>query len=141
MKPRTFLAPLIALAAVLTMVLSLSPGSAHAAPATAAAARLPEHNVDYKAGEIRNSGRFYTQGIVRTGLTSQRVWLQVHPRGGTWHVAQRYVLRSGKYFKFRFDGPVGTCYRLKINRGHGYAEWIGRVGCIVRDNNGKQLPR
>jgi hypothetical protein len=101
--------------------------------ATAPAHAKEPHNVRYvQADEIRNTGTFYFKGAVKT-YRGKVVKLQRTRKGSNnWRTIKRdRTNRKGKFY-FRFDGPIGTCYRVVIPRTRNYEQYTSGRGCITR---------
>lgn len=121
-------------AAFTAAMLGLTMAPSQAATGTAdRAAAAPQHQIaNLKAGEIRNSGRFYAKGNAVT-YKGKKIILQRKNKGARkWTVAQkqRTNATTGK-FKFKFRGKCGSKWRLVLKPSGGYAKTNVKLGKII----------
>ena len=96
-----------------------------------AQAKEPHDVENVKAGEVRNTGKFFVKGIART-YRRKVVKLQRARKGSRNYrtIKGDRTNREGRFY-MRFDGPRGTCYRIVVPGTTRYAKYTQRVGCIV----------
>lgn len=103
---------------------------------TTAERALPAHTIRrLRAGEVRNTGRFYVQGKVTTAK-GRYVYLQkANRKAGPYRTVKKdRTRRSDGFFRMTFDGPVGSHWRILV-KGTNWARatkvYIGRIcrGC------------
>lgn len=119
---------LVALILVATMTSGVTTTSANAAPA-----KRPHVVKKLKAGEIRDSGRFFVRGKAVTYKNKVVKLQKSQSRNGRYRPfkGDRASKRTG-VFRITFDGPVGTCYRVFIPSTRRFKAYKQFVGCIVR---------
>ena len=135
---------LVALVAMISaLLLSLTVAPAHAKPTldtsdqatverTSADRALPAHTFRrLRAGEVRNTGRFFVKGKVTTAK-GKIVYLQKSNRkaAGYRTMKKDRARRSDGLFRMGFDGPVGSHWRILV-KGTNWARttkvYIGRI--------------
>ncbi|HYG94947.1 MAG TPA: hypothetical protein VD859_15320 [Nocardioides sp.] len=121
---------LVAVVSALLLALTVAPTSVQAQEAQA----KPEHEIrKFKAGETSN-GKFFAKGKVVT-YQGKVVKLQRQTNGnGAFKsfTKQRTSKKDGQ-FRFVFDGPLNSCYRLLIPKTKKNAITKREIGCIVPD--------
>lgn len=106
-------------------------GSANAADTTQRA-RVAHTIKFFNAGEVNNSGTFFVKGQVTT-FKNKIVRLDKATCKKCKFKRFKSQRTSGTgSFRFTFDGPIGTCYRLYVPGTAQYKPAYRFAGCIVR---------
>lgn len=108
-----------------------SAGSASAATGEQAKARTAHVIKHFNAGEVRNTSKFFVKGQV---VTFPNKIVRLDKASCKKCKFNRYKSQrtggSGS-FRFNFDGPIGTCYRLYVPGTSRYKPAYRFAGCIV----------
>ena len=102
----------------------------NAAPANSAA--KTKHTIKIiDAGEIRNTGRFFVKGKVKTA-PKKIIKLERKLPGKARKVYKKQKANNKGKFAFQFDGPVGSCFWVVAPKTRNYKRTSVKIGCIVR---------
>ncbi|MDP2775169.1 MAG: hypothetical protein Q8O61_16575 [Nocardioides sp.] len=128
MRSSRFIAILVALMFAAVAPLSTAQASTDGTYAKARTAHVIKH---LKAGEIRQTGRFFVKGQV---VTYPNKFVKLHKqscKNCKWKpLKQRKTSKAGS-FRMEFDGPRGSCYRLYVPGTTKYRPAYRKIGCII----------
>lgn len=119
----------LAVLIALLLIALMAPG----ASAQPAPANRKSHIIKHlKAGEIRNSGRFFVKGQVTT-YPGHFVKLQKRKcKKCNFKPYKKGRTSKAGSFRMNFDAPVGHCFRLLVPGTTKYRPAARFIGCIVR---------
>jgi curli biogenesis system outer membrane secretion channel CsgG len=122
---------LIAIFTAALLGLTAAPTQAVAPVSGEVAARVKHSIPNLKAGEIRNSGRFYVKGNAVT-YPKGKIKLERKRKGAkSWTKVQVKKTSSTGRFKFKFDDRCGTKFRLVLKARGGYEKTKVNIGKII----------